>query len=294
MEFQAIGSTSLAAIITLTVLGVSIPLVLSVVWVLRTKESFLTIIIGALTFFVSAMVLESIPKAVLLNPSTGIGQAILSSAWATTLVAAFLAGLFEETGRLVAFKWLLAKKTDRKTCLTYGIGHGGGEMLILLVTIGLQFFSFAMMINSGTFGAVLEQVKAVSPDAVATYEGIAASLAEYSFGSVALSVVERFSAILIHISCSVIMFSAVREKGKFWLYPVAVLVHGSIDIIAGMYQTGLISNVYVIEIIIFLWALILFGLSYVLIYRKMQPGGNVSAPEAGDPVANAPTNETQK
>ena len=43
------------------------------------------------------------------------------------LYGGLAAGLFEETGRLLAFRFILKPHTARITALSYGIGHGGIE-----------------------------------------------------------------------------------------------------------------------------------------------------------------------
>jgi uncharacterized membrane protein YhfC len=53
----------------------------------------------------------------------------MSHTWLYAVLGALLAGLFEETGRFIAFKFLLKKRTDRKTAISYGIGHGGFEAI---------------------------------------------------------------------------------------------------------------------------------------------------------------------
>ena len=48
------------------------------------------------------------------------------------LVAGLFPGLFEETGRLVAFNTVLKKRKNRETSISYGIGHGGFEVILIL------------------------------------------------------------------------------------------------------------------------------------------------------------------
>ena len=99
------------------------------------------------------------------------------------------------------------------------------------------------------------------------------SLAAITFGTILMGILERVSAMLIHISCSIIMFKAVREAGKMWLFPIAILLHASIDMIAAMYQCGLISNIYIIEAILVIWSVALILVTYNVVYKKM---GSVS------------------
>lgn len=55
--------------------------------------------------------------------------------WA--FVVGLFPGVFEEMGRLVAFKTVLRKRKNKETAISHGIGHGGFEVMLLL---GLTFF----------------------------------------------------------------------------------------------------------------------------------------------------------
>ena len=48
------------------------------------------------------------------------------------LYGGLMAGVFEETGRYVSFKWFLKKETRIQDGLSYGIGHGGIEAMLIV------------------------------------------------------------------------------------------------------------------------------------------------------------------
>lgn len=269
MVFAPVGSQAIAALGLWAVLSLVLPLTVAIVWCVKKKERFYTVVVGALIFVVFALGLESIPKAILLNPANGLGETILSNPWLTTIIAALLAGIFEETGRWVAYKWLLKKQTKRETAITYGIGHGGGEVIAIITLSAVNYLIYAFMINNGTYGTMVEQVRQVMPSAADTYVMLADTLANYSFATMLMSIWERCSSVLIHISCSILMFSAVREKGKGWLFPVSILLHGSIDVFAGLYQTGIITNAFALEALICAWAVVMFAVCLKVIYKKL-------------------------
>ena len=62
------------------------------------------------------------------------------------------------------------------------------------------------------------------------------------------------------------MFYAVK-KTKVWLYALSVLLHASLDVPAALYQTGVI-NMYVVEIIIVVYAVVLLAVVYNVLYKK--------------------------
>ena len=62
-----VTSANIVALVMMTVIGIVLPIVGSIVWKVVTKESFKPILIGALMFLVFAIGLETIPKLFLLN-----------------------------------------------------------------------------------------------------------------------------------------------------------------------------------------------------------------------------------
>ena len=69
------------------------------------------------------------------------------------------------------------------------------------------------------------------------------------------------------------MFYAVK-KSKVWLYALSVLLHASLDVPAALYQTGVI-NMYVVEIIIAVYAVVLLAVVYNVLYKK-----DIAVPES--------------
>jgi len=87
--------------------GIIAPILLAVLWVRKTHQPIKPLLIGAAIFCVFVIVLESFPKLLLFQYNNPVGNYVMSHTAIFTLTAALLAGLFEETGRFVAFKYLL-------------------------------------------------------------------------------------------------------------------------------------------------------------------------------------------
>ena len=58
--------------------------------------------------------------------------------------------------------------------------------------------------------------------------------------------VERLSAVTIHVSLSVLVWFAAKNNKRFWLYPLAILLHLIVDAVA-VILSGLGVNVWIIE-----------------------------------------------
>ena len=173
-----------------------------------------------------AMVLEQISHALILSQPV-----VVSSAAAYTLYAAFAAGIFEETGRFFGFKFMLRKITDRSCAVAYGIGHGGAEMAIVF---GLSYLVLLLACNGIILGG--NMTAALVSKAISVTPAV-----------LAIGFFERISAMMIHVGLSMVMFTAVREKGKLWLYPVAVCLHALADVPAVLYQYRVFKSIARLE-----------------------------------------------
>ncbi|MDR1073482.1 MAG: YhfC family intramembrane metalloprotease [Treponema sp.] len=59
--------------------------------------------------------------------------------------------------------------------------------------------------------------------------------------------IERLFAIGIHLALSVVVFYAVSCRSKWWLYPLAILLHAAVDAPVALMQTGVIHSVFLVE-----------------------------------------------
>ena len=235
MENIRFTNTAFAAIGLQAILVIALVAAVALIWKKKTKQPFELYLIGAVTFFVSAMVLENIPKVPILSL-----PAIKNSPVLTTVVASVFAGLFEETGRIIAFRTAMKKNHDKKNAISYGIGHGGFEALFLILSTAITYIVMGIMINSGntekitadmdeaTIALATEQLKAVSAS---------------TFSSVLPAVFERISAMTFHISCSVLVFAAAKNQKYILLYPLAILLHFGFDMLSALYLTKTVTAI---------------------------------------------------
>ena len=275
MELQKVGAGSFAALGVGAFLAIVIPLVIALVWTFKKKEKFTTVLVGAATFLLFAVILEKPIQNVLVFPTQmGLAEHAASRfinarplLWA--LIVALFPGVFEETGRLVAFKTVLRKRKNRETSISHGIGHGGFEVMFLLGLTYIGYFVYAFMINTGTFQTVIDQVIQKAPEQVDAVYAQAAQIAAFSFGDLAVGIVERIFAMLFHIGSSILVFYACRDKGKFWLYPLAILLHAVFDFFAAL-QLGKIITLspWALEAIFAVISVLVFCGAYFLLYKK--------------------------
>lgn len=274
-EFAKVGTGQIHLLILGTILMIVVPLVIAIIWTKKKKEKFTTVLVGAATFLLFAIILEKpIQNALVFPTQMGLADHAISHfinarpiLWA--FVVGLFPGVFEETGRLVAYKTVLKKRKNRETSISHGIGHGGFEVMFVLGVTYATYIAYALMINTGTFGAVVEQVKAQAPEQVEAVTALASQIAAFSFADLGVAIVERICAVMFHIGASILVFYACKDKKKFWLYPLAILLHTAMDFIAGLTLAGVWDPpTWVLEVIVGIVGVFTFCGAFFLLYKK--------------------------
>ena len=204
-------------------------------------------------------------------PEHAVSRFLSANPVLLALVAGLFPGVFEETGRLIAFKTVLRNRRNRETSISYGIGHGGLEGILMLGLTYIQYIAYAVMINTGTFGMIVDQVAAQAPEQLGSVETIVSLLTGFSFANLGIAFVERVFAVLFHIGASILVFYACKDRKKFWLYPLAVILHTSMDFAAALSLFKVIVlPAWALESIAAVFGLSVFFGAYFLLYRKDQ------------------------
>jgi len=231
------------------VISFGLPIILFLVWRKKYELKVIPMLFGAAAFFLFAMTLEQIMHMLVLRPGADGSIALAdNSPVLYMLYGVFAAGVFEETARFLSFLLLKKKYDGIGTGLSYGIGHGGIEAILVAGLAMISSIAMSVTINSGNaaiFGsnpAVLAQIE--------TLIGTAPAL-------ILLSGIERIIAVSVHISLSMLVWCAVKVKGKMWLYPVSIVLHAIVNLAPVMYQTGVIENIILIEGIILVKAVLI-------------------------------------
>ena len=175
-----------------------------------------------------------------------------------------MAGLFEETGRFLAMKFLLKKEPSTALPgIAYGIGHGGAEMLFVFGMTMVSSLAMAVMVNAGQADTLLGQAPA---EAQAQVGEQIDKLVASKPGDYLLGLWERASALILQLSLSVLVWLAVRKGGRWlWLFPAAILLHAGVD--AGTVLLSKSAGMVALETIVFSEALAVAALAWLLVKR---------------------------
>jgi uncharacterized membrane protein YhfC len=198
----------------------------------RYNTSWKAVAIGALTFILFQPIFR-LPILKLLQGTSWFTYNSVVNPWLIAIILGFSAGIFENVGRFVAFKFLLKNRLQWKNGIAYGLGHGGIEAILFagvpLISAVIAGISNPLMINQ--------------PPALYLVGGL-----------------ERISAMTFHIATSLMVLYGVRNKKyRYLLY--AILVHGILDS-----SIGFIKNIAVFEAWVGAFAVILL----VVIIRKIK------------------------
>lgn len=274
MEFGTVSTSSMLLMLLTAVLGIALPLIAAIIWCRKKHEPFTTVLIGAATFLLFAIIIEKPLQSCVISLDSPVSQFVNARPVLWGIIVGLFPGIFEETGRFVAYKTLLRKRTQRETCLSHGIGHGGFEAMFILGITYIEYFVFAIMINNGSFyELMIEPIKdTLTPDVAEQITAIVEQITTFSAGTLGLALIDRFIAVLFHIGASIMVFYAVKDKKKWWLYPLAIIIHTVIDGLLGLQLAGVfeLSNT-ANEIIFGAEAIAVFLGAFFLLYKKDKP-----------------------
>lgn len=245
------------------VLGIAVPVCLAI-WLMRKYRARLsTILIGAGTFIVFALVLESIMHQLVLKGPNG--PAIMGNTLLFAVYGGLAAGVFEETGRFLSMKFLLKKEPSTALPgIAYGIGHGGAEMLIIFGITMISNLVVSALINAGLSGILFAKVP---EDAAAQLQAQLNQLQTVGAGTLLIGLWERISALVLHLGLSMLVWVAVRKGGKWlWLFPAAVALHAIVD--AGVVMLQKSVGMVPLELIVSAEAVAVAAIGY-MVARKL-------------------------
>jgi len=244
------------------------PIALIVVAHRRLKVGWRYAAYGALIFFIFQVITRV--------PAIQVAQYFLGSTlkssqvalYAFLFVASLTAGLFEEVGRYLGYRWFMGReeKTWAKAVM-YGLGHGGLESALLVGGLAVITLLNVWLIVS-TNGVIVP----VAQRALAAQQ--IASIATQPAWLPLLGVWERVCAITIQVALSVIVLQVFLRGSLAWLW-LAIGLHTLVDfsatVLAQALPFGAVANSVVVEGVLTVMALGALWLIFALRDRPAAP-----------------------
>lgn len=214
--------------------------------------------LGAVAFFVSSQVLEKIVHLLVLHPQKdGTISLMQEHPFLYVLYGIAMAAIFEETARLVFFKWLEKKRSlEDSDALAYGLGHGGLELLYL----GMGSLISLLILFSAVESQNPNIMQLLPESTLATINNLAA-------WQIYLLGLERILALLLQVGLTFWVYQAVRQKK--WIYLVAAYgLHALFDLAPSLSQVGWLSNPLLVEGLLALEVIIFIYFTKTIFYKK--------------------------
>ena len=272
-EFEkiVIGKSSIPALVITIILMLAIPAGFFLWWRRKHKQrtNLSWLIAGAVGFILSARVLELGVHYFCIMADNPVSRFINGNTAAFVLYGVTMAGVFEECGRHIVLKHILKKNRTRENAVLYGIGHGGIEILAVLLPNMIAYLVIAILFSQGNAEEAMHQLKITEENAAAALPSVQAAAA-FDYGMTAAHSLERLLAMLLHIGLTVIVYDGVINEKKSRL-PAAILLHMLMDTFPALYQRGVVP-LWSVELWGVLWTAVTVSIAARL-YRRMRDKG---------------------
>lgn len=246
-----VSTISLLGMVFTLLVSIAAPVVLAIILYRRHRYHPLSLVVGAAVFVISQIIIR-IP---LLSALAGTSwhQKYSSSLIYLLLIYALSAGLFEETGRFIGFRFFRKNHLDWKNAVSFGIGHGGIEAALLVGMQSVNNLTISLMINSGSFDTLM--APSLGDQAELVKEALTGTPPAHFF----LAGVERLAVLPVHIILSIIVCLAVVKR-KYVLVLLAILLHGIVNapaVLASPYALSVyvIEGMIIVMSVIAIWAI---------------------------------------
>ncbi|MBI4675878.1 MAG: YhfC family intramembrane metalloprotease [Chloroflexi bacterium] len=202
------------------------PLVIGVLIWRRFRVAWRVFLYGALVFLVSQL-LTRVP---LVQLTQFLFAAQLSSSqvflYTWFAILALTAGLFEEGGRYLGYRFLIKQDFTWAKGLMYGAGHGGLESMLLVGGLALLGLVNIIAISTMDFSQM-----GLPPAQLAQIAQARQQIAALDWWAPLLGAYERFVTIFFQIAMSILVLQVFTRRAFLWLW-LAIAIHALVDLIA--------------------------------------------------------------
>lgn len=238
-------TTIIACVFTL-IISLVLPIAILLVFALKNKKQGIISawLLGACGF-VFPQLLIRLPLLTLLQGQSWFTAFAQNKVFLYVLSLAFTAGLFELAGRYAVAKNMsnslsrksislaVENKLTWKRALAAGLGHGGIEAMLLIGMTYVNNLIYIVMINSGSFDALIAQSAALGVD-VSQLELIRTQLIDAAPGLFMLAGLERLLTMIGHLAMSVLVCYGVAHKKTGICLLLCLIFHTLLDLSAGL------------------------------------------------------------
>jgi uncharacterized membrane protein YhfC len=268
-----ISSAFITMLVVQIVFVIVFPIVVAVLVRRWLKVGWRYFWIGALIFFLS-QVITRVPAVQVIQAQIAPQlQASPTLLWGWLVVLALTAGLFEEVGRYLGYRFLM-KPEERiwPRIVMFGIGHGGLESMLLVGALGALTLVNLLVLTGGALETLPPEQRALATQQLA-------AIAEQPTWTPLLGAWERVSAMAWHVGLSVVVLQVFRRHSLVWLW-LAIAAHagGNFLVVAIPQILGRDIGVLVgVELVVTLLAVVALWVAWRLRDTPVPPLGDDEA-----------------
>lgn len=224
--------TIVAVCITLSICLI-VPLIVYIVYGVNNKGKgvWTAWLLGAAGFFVMQIIIRTSILSIL-SLNEGFLSFVESHYVLYCFILALSAALFELLGRYAVAK-IMCKNLTYERGFAAGLGHGGIEAMVLVGMTYISNLLYIVMINLGTFDAMVEQTVALGVD-TASLTALKDTLVGSSPFIFLLAGYERILTVIFHVAMSLMVCYFVSRKKDVIGMGICLLCHCLVDFIAPM------------------------------------------------------------
>lgn len=275
LENIIIGKSAVPSLIITVILMIAIPVIFFIYWWKNHKQQTKIgwLIVGAVGFIVFARVLELGVHMVCIVADNPVSRFINGNTVVYVLYGITMAGLFEECGRYIILRYIMKKNRTPENAVLYGIGHGGIEVLTVVLPSIILYLAIAVLFSSGNMANAFSTLNITEETAAAALPSVETAAA-FDYAMMAMNVLERLFVMLIHIGCTVIVYYGVVNRKKGCL-PMAIVLHMLVDTFPALYQRTIVP-LWSVEVWTAVWTGVIVFVAMKL-YRKMKASSSAGS-----------------
>jgi uncharacterized membrane protein YhfC len=256
----------IAATVAAIAFEIAFPLVLTVVVQRRLKIGWRYFFYGVIIFLLFQLI-SRVPVlevlGVVLGPQLKSSRPFL---FAFLAMEALTAGIFEEVGRYVGYRWLMRKEQkDWSKAVFYGLGHASLESVVLVAGLSALTLVNVLALQAIGLNAIPEAQRGQAAQqlaAIASQPGWLPLLGAY----------ERFWTIAVHVALSVVVLQVFTRGQLRWLF-CAIGAHALVDGVAvflpQFVHLGSVGTVLLVEGAVTIFGVIAIWVIFALRPREM-------------------------
>ena len=214
-----------------------VPILMLIYYIVYKKQRLKPFILGILVFFISQMILR-LPLLYYVLPNQFWYMRLSLNPYLYSIFLGLTAGIFEEVGRYIGFKYFLKNNQKYNDGLSFGLGHWAIEALLIVgINAVVLLFSSNLIKTLGV-----------------------STMNAFMMGF------ERLFVLSVHVGFPMIILYSIRLSKISYLF-IAIIVHGMIDagigILPQLFNMGSIG----MEIYVLIWGL---GFLYLIYKFKLK------------------------